>query len=49
MPSLFRFLFVVAVLAGIVYAGMIALITFVEPQPRDMTQTLPAAKLNKAQ
>jgi hypothetical protein len=38
---------IVGILAGLVYGGMIALVTFVEPQPREMTQTLPASKLNK--
>lgn len=47
MPSLFRFLAVVAVLGGLVYGGMIALVTFVEPQPREITQTIPANKLGK--
>ena len=45
MPSLFRFLFVLAVLAGIVYAGMWALATFVEPDSREMTETVPPARL----
>lgn len=45
MPTLFRFLFVIGVLAGIVWGSMVALVTFVEPQPREMTQTVPAAKL----
>ncbi len=47
MPSLFRFLFLVGLFAGLVYAGMIALVTFVEPQPREMSQTIPPARLNK--
>jgi hypothetical protein len=47
LPSLFRFLLIVGLLAGLVYGAMIALVTFVEPQPREMTQTLPANKLNK--
>jgi hypothetical protein len=47
LPSLFRFLMIVAVLAGLVYGAMIALVTFVEPQQRDMTQTIPASRLNK--
>ncbi len=47
MPSLFRFLMIVGVLAGLVYGAMIALVTFVEPQQRDMTQTIPASRLNK--
>lgn len=45
MPSLFRFLFFCAILAGLVFAGMIALVTFVEPQPREMTQTIPPNRL----
>jgi hypothetical protein len=47
LPSLIRFLVIVGILAALVYGGMIALVTFVEPQPREMTQTLPASKLNK--
>ncbi|MDB5596889.1 MAG: histidine kinase [Hyphomicrobiales bacterium] len=47
MPTLFRFVIVVGVLAALVWGGMIALVTFVEPQPREMTQTLPASKLAK--
>jgi len=46
MPSLIRFVFVVGVIVGAVYAGMVALVTFVQPQPREMTQTIPPAKLN---
>ncbi len=47
MPSLIRFLLIVGILAGIIYGGMIALVTFVEPQPREMTQTIPPARLNR--
>ena len=47
MPSLIRFLVIIALLAGLVYAGMIALVTLVEPQPREMTQSIPPARLNK--
>ncbi len=47
MPSLFRFIFTVAFLAGLVYAGMIALVTFVTPVPHEIVQTLPASHLNK--
>ena len=47
MPSLIRFLVIAGILAGLIYAGMIALVTFVEPQPREMTQTIPPARLNK--
>jgi hypothetical protein len=47
MPSLIRFLLLASILAGIIYGGMIALVTFVEPQPREMSQTIPPARLNK--
>jgi len=41
LPSLFRFLIVVGVLAGLAYGGMWALVGFVEPQPREMSKQLP--------
>lgn len=47
MPSLIRFLLIVGFLAGLVYGGMIALVAFVEPQPREMSQPIPPARLNK--
>lgn len=47
MPSLIRFLLIVGVLAGLVWGGMQALVTFVEPQQREMQHSLPASKLNK--
>ncbi len=45
MPTVFRFLIVVAVLAGLAFAGMFALATLVEPQPREMTVTIPSSRL----
>lgn len=47
MPSLMRFLTVVAVLAGIAYAGMLALATFIDMKPREITQTVPQDKFIK--
>lgn len=47
MPSLIRFLLFIGILAGLVWGGMIALVTFVEPQPREMTQAISPARLNK--
>jgi hypothetical protein len=47
MPSLIKFLLLAGILAGLIYGGMIALVTFVEPQPREMSQTIPPARLNK--
>ncbi|HLI99184.1 MAG TPA: histidine kinase [Bradyrhizobium sp.] len=47
MPSLFRFLTVVAVIAGAVYGAIFALANFVNPKPREMTITVPADKFLK--
>ena len=45
VPTVFRFLIVVGVLAGLAVAGMFALATLVEPQPREMTVTIPNSRL----
>jgi hypothetical protein len=47
MPSLFRFLMVIAVIAGVVYGVIFALANFVNPKPREMTITVPADKFLK--
>ena len=47
MPSLFRFLLVIGLLGGLVYAGVFWLTQYVEPQPREMTVTIPPDKLFK--
>ncbi len=47
VPTLFRFLFVVGFIVGAVYAGMFALATFVEPQEREITVTIPNSRLGK--
>ena len=47
MPSLFRFLTVLAVIAGIVYGVLFALANFVNPKPREMTVTIPPDKFLK--
>ena len=46
MPSLFRFLVVVAVLVGLVYAGFYALANFVQVKPREITETIQLPKAN---
>jgi hypothetical protein len=45
VPTLFRFFAFLAILAGIAFAGMVALVTFVEPQQREMIEVVPPAKL----
>jgi hypothetical protein len=47
MPSLFRFLLVVGLLGGLIYAGVFSLAKFVQPEPREMVVTIPPAKLSK--
>lgn len=47
MPSLIRFLVVVGLLAGVTFGAMWALAYLVEPQPREMTVTIPADRLGK--
>lgn len=47
VPTLFRFLAVLAILAGLGFAGLVALVTFVEPQQREISETLPPSRLNR--
>jgi hypothetical protein len=47
VPSLIRFLITIGVLAALAYGAMLALVTFVTPQPREMTQTISPTRLNK--
>ena len=45
VPTLFRFLAFVAIIAGIVFGGMVALVTFVQPVQREMIEIVPPEKL----
>lgn len=45
MPTLFRFLVTLAVLAGIAYGAMFALVMFVEPKKGEITVRIPPEKL----
>jgi len=47
MPSLFRFLAVLALIVGVVYGALYALANFVTPTSREMTQTIPPEKFLK--
>jgi hypothetical protein len=47
MPSLFRFLFVVAILAGLAYVVVFSLATFVDLKPREISVTVPQDKFLK--
>ena len=46
MPTLFRFLFIIGVIAGLIYGSMVALVFFVEPKEREVTVRIPSEKLN---
>lgn len=45
MPTLFRLLITLLFLAGIAFAGMFALVTFVEVTPKDVSQRIPTRDL----
>jgi hypothetical protein len=47
MPSLFRFLTVVAIIGGLIYGGIFALANFVNPKPREITVSVPPDKFLK--
>ena len=47
MPSLFRFLTVVGIIAGLIYGVLFALANFVIPKSREMTVTIPADRFLK--
>ena len=45
MPTLIRLIITLSFLAGLVYAGMFALVAFVEPTPKEVTIRIPAKDL----
>jgi hypothetical protein len=47
MPSLFRFLVVVAIIGALGYAAVYALANFVELKPREITVTIPPDRFLK--
>jgi hypothetical protein len=47
MPSLFRFLTVVAVIAGVGYGVLFVLANWYEPKPREITVSIPPDKFAK--
>jgi hypothetical protein len=47
MPSLIRFLTVIAILCAIVYGGLYSLAHFVQPTPREITVSVPPDKFFK--
>jgi hypothetical protein len=47
MPSLLRFLAVIAVLCGLVYGALYSLAHFVQPKPREITVAIPPDRFFK--
>ncbi len=47
MPSLLRFLAVIAILCAAVYGSLYALAHFVQPKPREISVTIPPDKFFK--
>lgn len=45
MPTLIRLIITLLFLAGLVYAGMVALIAFVQPTPKEVTIRIPTRDL----
>lgn len=45
MPTLFRLLIILGILAGLGYAGLWALATFLPPESREITVPVPADRL----
>ncbi|WP_164490738.1 MULTISPECIES: hypothetical protein [unclassified Rhizobium] len=46
MPTLVRFLIICLIIAGAIYATMLALVTFVDPAERDVTIRIPPERLD---
>jgi hypothetical protein len=49
MPSLIRFIVFCAVIAGLVYGSMFALVMYVKPKDREITVRVPTDKLDNQQ
>lgn len=47
MPTLFRLLVVLALIVGGVYALMLAMVTFLHPQPHEIVETIQLPKTAK--
>jgi hypothetical protein len=47
MPSLVRFLTVIAIAAAAIYAGLYSLAHFIHPKPREISVTIPPDKFFK--
>lgn len=49
MPSLFRFLFILATLAGVTLSGLYVLATKFEPEQQTISKPVPGVKIRRAE
>lgn len=49
MPSLFRFLFVAAALAGVTFSGLYILATRFEPEQQTISKPVPGVKIRRSE
>lgn len=47
MPSLFRFLTIIALVAGSVAGGLYAMAVYFEPEPKEVSKIVPGVKIRK--
>ncbi len=47
MPTLFRLLLVIGVLVALVWGTMLAMVTYMKPQPRSIEQSVPLPSTRK--
>jgi len=45
--AIVRLLVIIVALVTIVYGSMLALVAFVEPEQREMSETVPSSRFNK--
>lgn len=47
MPTLFRFLMITGIVAGVAYGGLWALAVYFEPEPREVSTPVPGIKVRQ--
>ena len=47
MPSLFRFVFVLSLLAAMAFGSLFALSEYFEPESKEVTQPVPGVKIRR--
>ena len=47
MQSLFRFLFVLGLLAAMTFGGLFVMAEFFEPSPKEISQPVPGVKIRR--